>query len=60
VEFVAVSNKTYTLEFNDSLNPAAWFPLTDLPAANTNRLHTLTDSNAAPFRAYRLVTPRSP
>jgi hypothetical protein len=60
LEFAAVSNKTYTLEFNDTLNPAAWSRLTDLPAANTNRLHTVTDSNAAPHRAYRLVTPRSP
>jgi len=58
IEFLAISNKTYAIEFNDTLHPAQWSRLAEVPAAATNRLHSLIDSNAALHRAYRLVTPR--
>jgi hypothetical protein len=58
LEFLAISNKTYAIEFNDTLHPAQWSRLAEVPAAATNRLHSLIDSNAALHRAYRLVTPR--
>jgi hypothetical protein len=58
LEFFAISNITYAVEFNDTLRPGEWFRLADVPAGASNRLHSLIDSNATPRRTYRLVTPR--
>ena len=58
LEFFAISNKTYAIEFNDTLRPAEWSNLVDVAASATNRVQSVTDSSAIPHRAYRLVTPR--
>lgn len=60
VSFIAVSNRTYTVEHRDSLIPGPWNRLGDVSAATTNRLMELIDSPPAAItkRFYRLATPR--
>jgi hypothetical protein len=62
VSFLAVSNRTYTVEYRDSLLPGAWSRHTDITAATTNRMVQLIDSPPAAVtkRYYRLATPRLP
>jgi hypothetical protein len=62
VSFVAVSNRTYTVEHRDSLLPGAWNRLADVTVAPTNRMMTLIDSPPPSInkRYYRLATPRVP
>jgi hypothetical protein len=62
VSFLAVSNRTYTVEYRDSLLPGAWTRHTDITAATTNRMVQLIDSPPAAVtkRYYRLATPRLP
>jgi hypothetical protein len=62
VSFIAVSNRTYTVEHRDSLIPGAWNRLGDVSTATTNRLIELVDSPpvAITKRFYRLATPRMP
>jgi hypothetical protein len=57
IEFMAVSNRTYTLQYNDALT-AAWQTLADVVARATNRVERLGDPAATANRFYRLVTPR--
>ena len=58
IEFMAVSNKTYSVQYNDSLGITAWLRLADIVARTTNHVETITDPNATTNRYYRLVTPR--
>ena len=60
IEFNAVSNKTYSVLFQNALPNGAWLKLTDVNAAPTNRLVSVTDTNPGPERIYRLATPRQP
>ncbi|MCI0743851.1 MAG: lamin tail domain-containing protein [Verrucomicrobia subdivision 3 bacterium] len=62
ISFVAVSNRTYTVEHRDSLLPGAWNRLNDVTATTSNRIVTLIDSPPATVsrRFYRLATPRVP
>ena len=55
--FAAVSNRTYTVQFTDTLG-GTWSPLRDFSARLTNAVHTLTDSQWTTNRSYRVVTPR--
>jgi len=58
LQFLASSNRTYSLLFKPSLNSGPWSKLTDVAAHVTNRVVTLT--NTVPVdaqRFYRLVTP---
>jgi len=57
ISFVAVSNRTYTVEFSDTL--ATWQRFGDVGAYPTNRIATLVDTNGV-GRFYRLATPRQP
>ena len=60
ISFLAVSNKTYSVQFTDSLTLGSWSRLEDVPAASTNRVVELEDPvlPLPPERYYRLVTPR--
>lgn len=60
VEFMAVSNKTYSVEFRDSASEGIWTRLADVPAQTKNHLQQVTDSASATNRFYRLLTPRQP
>ena len=59
LEFLAISNRTYTVQYRDGLlTTNVWTGLTNLNAQPTNRVQSVTDpgSPATP-RYYRLVTP---
>jgi hypothetical protein len=58
--FGAVSNRSYTVQYSDSLSPAAWQRLSDFGPRVTNWTATATDPDSPPKRFYRLVTPALP
>jgi len=58
--FVALSNRTYSVQQSPSLLPGLWSKLTDVPLRPTNRLESIIAPNAAQTRFYRLVTPDQP
>jgi hypothetical protein len=60
MEFVAVSNLTYTVEFTGNPADTFWNKLADVPAYPTNRVETVDDPDGATNRFYRLVVPRQP
>ena len=59
---IAQAGRSYTVEYRDTLAPAPWRRLCDLPATNLTREVLIPDAftNAAPSRFYRLATPRLP
>jgi len=59
VQFAAVSNRTYTVQYTDNLS-LPWQRLADLPARTNNVVHTLSDPNWTTNRYYRVVVPRQP
>jgi hypothetical protein len=59
VWFAAVSNRTYTIQYTDTL-PPAWSKLADFVALRTNRLETVTDPAWSTNRFYRVATPWQP
>ena len=60
VEFLAVSNRTYAVEFTDGLEPPAWQHLADVSARATNRMERVPDLAPAAQRFYRLTIPPDP
>ena len=60
LEFSAVSNKTYTLQYRDDLTTVGWSNLLHVESAPFNRTISLTNAMppAPTTRYYRLVTPR--
>jgi hypothetical protein len=61
LQFLAISNKTYSVQFTDALGASLWLKLGDVCARPTNRLGTVADTNpASASRFYRLVTPATP
>ncbi|MBI5385503.1 MAG: lamin tail domain-containing protein [Verrucomicrobia bacterium] len=58
--FGAVSNRTYTLQFTDQLEPSSWSNLADVVAQTTNRTERIADPAFHPHRFYRVVTPQQP
>ena len=61
IQFQAVADKSYTVQYRDSLSEGGWLHLQDVSASASNRLLSLTDTNAPrPSRFYRLVTPQQP
>ena len=59
VQFAAVSNRTYTVQYAESL-PGPWQKLVDLAARTNNVVHTFNDPNGSTNRYYRVVVPRQP
>jgi hypothetical protein len=60
VQFIAVSNRTYTVQYTDALNPIQWKKLGDVMAQNVNRAEAVPDPNPRTNRLYRIVTPIQP
>ena len=61
LSFNAVSNRTYTVQWRQSLDSGTWQKLADVAESSTNRVHSVTDSAAgSSARYYRLVTPLQP
>jgi hypothetical protein len=59
IRFAAISNKTYTIQFTDSLRTGLWSKLADFSARTTNRIESVVDSaENHGARFYRLVTPQ--
>jgi len=58
MHFNATSNKSYSIQFRDSLS-TAWSPLTSVPASPTNGTRSVTDNSAGTsvHRFYRVMTP---
>lgn len=62
LQFGAVSNRNYTIQFTESLDQGAshWRKLADVVASSTNRLVTVVDLDSQTNRFYRVVTPLQP
>jgi hypothetical protein len=60
VQFLAVSNHTYSVQYTDRLGGVPWINLGDTLARTTNRVESFTDAGFTTNRFYRLVTPRQP
>ena len=64
LEFVALSNRLYTVQFTDTVSnampAAAWSRLVDFLSRPTNRVENYSDPNWTSNRFYRAVTPRAP
>jgi hypothetical protein len=58
LELYARSNRTYTVEFRESVGLGTWQSLTNLPAQPTDRLEIIQDPYPATgSRIYRIATP---
>jgi hypothetical protein len=57
VEFSAVSNRTYTVQYTDDLGSGSWSKLGSVSAHRTNHVGVVVDENPSPARIYRLTTP---
>ena len=60
LQFGAVSNRTYTLQYSDGFAGPFWKKLTDILPHRTNRIETVLDPLGGSNRYYRLTTPRQP
>jgi hypothetical protein len=61
VQFAAVSNRTYTVEYTDTVPAAApWTRLADFFARSTNRVESFLDPAWTTNRFYHVVTPHQP
>jgi hypothetical protein len=60
VEFLALSNHNYTVQFRDDLGSGTWSNLSHVYTRVTNYFHRVSDPAAKPRRYYRLVTPYQP
>ena len=60
VEFRAVSNRTYTLEYSQQFGSHPWTKLADVLARPTNRTEIVPDPAIRSHRFYRLRTPQKP
>lgn len=59
--FTAVSNRSYTIQFQPANGIGGWQKWQDVGAVGVNRTLWLTNTtSAAPDRLYRLVTPQQP
>jgi len=59
-QFSAVSNKSYTVEYRNSLTTGTWVRLQDYTAVTTDRTITVTNSLGGSMRFYQVVTPQLP
>jgi hypothetical protein len=56
----AVSNRTYTVQYTDSLSPRQWQKLADIVSRGFTRTEAVVDPSPGPNRIYRVVTPYQP
>ncbi|MEY2410521.1 MAG: hypothetical protein QOF48_3191, partial [Verrucomicrobiota bacterium] len=60
VNFAAVANRTYTVQYSEVLSPGNWQKLADVVSRSTNRVEVLFDPTWTTNRFYRVVLPRQP
>jgi hypothetical protein len=58
MQFDAVSNKTYTLQYRTSFSTGEWLHLQNFSSTETNRTISITNDILEPARFFRLVTPQ--
>jgi hypothetical protein len=59
LQFLAISNRNYSVLYQDLLGEPDWFTLVQVEAHGTNRIETVVDSTGIlESRFYRLVTPQ--
>src|SRR6185503_16785050 len=58
MEFDAVSNRTYAIQYKPSVDATNWLTLTGIVGRRTNRTEVMFDSPIVTNRFYRIVTPR--
>ena len=59
LEFTAQLDRTYTIEYKNTLNDPAWVKFADVPAG-AQRPIVINDPSATSTRFYRLRTPQTP
>jgi len=57
LQFMAMSNRSYSVQFIDNLATGTWSNLTHAFSRTTNRLEQVADPRGGSKRFYRLVTP---
>ncbi|HYV30506.1 MAG TPA: hypothetical protein VEO53_05280, partial [Candidatus Binatia bacterium] len=60
LQFEAVSNRTYTVQYSDGPTGSPWLKLADVVARTNNRVETFLDPGWTTNRFYRVATPRRP
>ena len=60
LQFQAISNRTYTVQFNDVLGVNTWSNLADVVARGSNRVEVISDPASTTNRFYKIVTPQQP
>ena len=60
VQFSAVTNRTYSVQYKDSLAAPTWSKLADILQRNVTRTESIVDSGPKTNRFYRLVIPIQP
>jgi hypothetical protein len=60
IMFEAVSNRTYTVQYNESLGSTQWVNLIIEPGKTNTRNAIVVDPAPRPNRFYRIVTPAQP
>ena len=60
VQFASISNRTYTIQFTDSLGAGSWSKLANILARPTNFVHQVADPSWTTNRFYRVVLPAQP
>jgi hypothetical protein len=57
LQFMAISNRSYSVQFIDHLSTGTWSNLAHAFSRTTNRLEQIADPSGGTKRFYRLVTP---
>ena len=57
LEFGAISNRSYTIDFRNTFDSGTWTNLYDVPAATSNRIIRFTNTVTTPKRFYRIQIP---
>jgi hypothetical protein len=58
--FGAKANRTYTIQYTDSLSSGSWHRLADIAARTTDQAVSVSDPTARPERYYRIAVPGGP
>ncbi|HET6409878.1 MAG TPA: lamin tail domain-containing protein, partial [Chthoniobacteraceae bacterium] len=59
IRFTAQQNRTYTVQFKNTLLDATWLKLRDIPAAETRSVEVIDPYTTGTSRFYRVITPKS-
>ena len=57
LQFAAVSNRTYSIDFRDTFDSGTWTNLYSIAPATTNRTLFFTNNFSTPMRSYRIQIP---